>query len=477
MKNKFMATAAIVAILAATGAARADTSDIKTLKAQSAALKKQNAALEKRLNKLEKKQSQAQATQPAGQKPAAGDFVGMVTKGPLEVLTDEGPLCWKGICVFGTFDVGAGWASHGAPVNGDLYFGNVAVNKANNNAYFGVVPSGLSQTTVGIKGSEELLPGLAGIFKASTGINPQSGQLANAPGSLYQNNGVATLNQSVNADGTRGGQAFNDELYVGLASKEFGQVTFGRQQTLSLEMLKAYDPAGYSYNYSLIGLSGKPVAGGGVTDDGRIDDTIKYKIAYGPVHFGAMYKFADGSAGEGAFSTPASATNCGGTATLQNNCHTNNYAYQFDGGFTYGALNVDVVGGHFNQTLTYGVNTAAYAGTQLLTGTAADTNDIMVAANYTYNQFKFFAGWAHDILSNPKDPVGIGANIGQGDYQISAATNNKYPNTWLLDTVWGGVKYAYDPKTEFTVSYYHQFQNSFGYGPGAGTAKHRDRPA
>ncbi len=143
----------------------------------------------------------------------------MVTKGPLDVITDEGPICWHGVCVFGTFDVGAGWASHGAPVNGDLYFGNVAVNKANNNAYFGVVPSGLSQTTVGIKGSEELLPGLAGIFKASTGINPQSGQLANAPGSLYQNNGVATLNQSLNADGTRGGQAFNDELYVGLASK------------------------------------------------------------------------------------------------------------------------------------------------------------------------------------------------------------------------------------------------------------------
>jgi cell division protein FtsB len=60
MKNKFMAAAAVVAILTATGA-QAQTADIATLKAQSVALKKQNAALEARLNKLEKEQVKTSA--------------------------------------------------------------------------------------------------------------------------------------------------------------------------------------------------------------------------------------------------------------------------------------------------------------------------------------------------------------------------------------------------------------------------------
>jgi len=36
------------------------------------------------------------------------------------------------------------------------------------------------------------------------------------------------------------------------------------------------------------------MAGGGDTEDTRWDDALKYRLTYGPVHFGAMYKFADG---------------------------------------------------------------------------------------------------------------------------------------------------------------------------------------
>ena len=57
-----------------------------------------------------------------------------------------------------------------------------------------------------------------------------------------------------------------------------------------------YDPAGGAYSFSYIGYNGT-MAGGGGTEDTRWDDTLKYRVAYGPVHFGAMYKFADGSGG------------------------------------------------------------------------------------------------------------------------------------------------------------------------------------
>ena len=94
----------------------------------------------------------------------------------------------------------------------------------------------------------------------------------------------------------RAGQAFNDELYAGASSTYFGTLTFGRQRSLGTDAMLAYDPAGGAYSFSYIGYNGT-MAGGGDTEDTRWDEAIKYRIAYGPFHFGAMYKFADGSGG------------------------------------------------------------------------------------------------------------------------------------------------------------------------------------
>ncbi len=367
----------------------------------------------------------------------------------LDPFGDYGPLTWNGITLFGTIDVGGGWASHAAPINSDLYFGNVAVAKMNNHAMTNVVPSGLSQTGVGIKASHELFGDVSGVVMASTGINPQSFHLANAPGSLADNNGIALANQSLNADGTRGGQAFNDELYAGLSSKMLGQITFGRQKSISNETMAAYDPAGYSYNYSIIGLSGTPVAGGGVTDDGRLDNALKYKVTVGPVRFGALYKFADRSAGM-----------CGAIA-----CADHNDAVQANLGASLGALNLDVVGGHFNQAVTYSaLATGVFTPVDTLAAKAYDTSDVMVGANYTWNQFKFFAGYAWDLYHNAKDPIGVGADSGQGGYWASTVTVPALSvgqQAKVLQTVWTGVKYSYDPKTEITLSYYHEGQNNY----------------
>ncbi len=309
MKNNFMAAAAVVAILTATGA-HAQTADIAALKAQSAALKKQNAALEARLNKLEKQQV-AQAKQaPQGGQPASTAFMAAdlsSVKGlpiPQCALPSlEGPLTFCGITIFGTVDAGLAYASNGLPINSKLYLGDALNSKFAHGSYFGVNPNGLSVSTVGIKGSEEILPGLSGVFMASTNINPQSGQLANAAGSIIDNNGLNRNSYSNLGDGSRGGQAFNDQLYVGLASKDFGQLTFGRHRSLTTDLVGAYDPTGGASNYGLIGYSGTYVAGLGNTENGRWDNSFKYRVEF-PVfadglttRFGAMYKFADGNGG------------------------------------------------------------------------------------------------------------------------------------------------------------------------------------
>ena len=276
----------MLAVMTATGAAYATPAEIAALKAQSAALKKQNAALEARLNRLEKQRlAQARQPQPAGQAqgaPAATSFMAAdlsSIKGPLGCALPslDGPLTFCGITLFGTVDAGLGWVSHGLPENGQNYEGQSLINKFTNHAHFGIAQNNLSQTTLGVKGETEILPGVSGVFMASTGINPQSGQLANMPGTLVSNQGLNRANYSFSGDGGRGGQAFNDQLFVGLSSKEFGQLTFGRHRCFSTDMIGAYDPAGGAYAFSPIGFNGQLLAGLGATEDARWDNSLKYR--------------------------------------------------------------------------------------------------------------------------------------------------------------------------------------------------------
>ena len=484
MKTKLMAAVAVVALVSAAGVAKADSADeLKALKAQSAALKKQNAELEKRLAKIEKQQAKEQA-QFARQPLAApaNSYMADLSSIKSGLLEGDGPLTWHGITVFGTFDTGISYATHGAPNSGGFYAGDILMQKFYNGAQWSMAPSGLSQTTLGIKGEEELMPGLAGVFYASTGINPQSGQLANAPGSQVANNGLPLGSQSMNIDGTRGGQAFNDQLYVGVSSKTFGELTFGRHKSFSNDLLAVYDPAGGGYDYSPIGYSGTPVAGLGETDLGRQDETLKYLVHF-PVlysgldtHFGAMYKFANGNAGLGTAPTTFANNSCGGTIAAPLPCKLNNNGYQFDLGGKYAGFELDGVFSHYNQALTYG--TFGYGstytvpvsglvlpalGAQGLVGTVADITSFMIAGKYTWNQFKFYAGYANDHYSDPSNPEGFGATTGQGDYPAYVVVNNAFLfHNKVFQTEWVGVKYAFNSQTDFTAAYYHESQNNFG---------------
>src|SRR5271154_1355692 len=213
-----------------------------------------------------------------------------------EFATTDCALTWHGITLYGAYDVGAGWVSHGLPVNGYNYEGESLVNRNGFQHRFLVAPNNLQQTGLGVRGKEEFLPGWSVVFNASTGINPNSGLLANASLTDINNNGLPRASYSEAIDGARAGQPFNDEFYAGISSKLFGTLTFGRQRALGTDAMLLYDPAGGSYAFSYIGYNGT-MAGGGDTENSRWDDAVKYRITYGPVHFGAMYKFVNGSGG------------------------------------------------------------------------------------------------------------------------------------------------------------------------------------
>jgi predicted porin len=394
-----------------------------------------------------------------------------------EFFATDCPLTWHGITLYGTYDVGVGWVSHGLPENAYNYEGESLVNRNANHSQFLIAPNNLSQTGLGIRGKEEFMHDWFVVFNASTGINPQSGQLANASATDFINNGLPRGNYSEAIDGARAGQTFNDEFLGGVSSTYLGTLTFGRQRALGTDAMLAYDPAGGSYAFSYIGYNGT-MAAGGDTEDTRWDDAVKYRLTYGPVHFGAMYKFVDGSGG----CYSASATWTAATCTPE---AANNSAYGFDLGAEYDNFSVDVVFQQYNQAISVlnpllgpqsrsapyqstlnSINTNPVTGANLigtantLYGIVTDNTAVMVAAKYTWQPFKFFGGYEHILQNNPATPLGVGASD-QGGYILSGVEDNNLDSSKIVQIWWTGVKYAIDSKTEITLSYYEQLQNDF----------------
>src|SRR5579862_3272699 len=261
-----------------------------------------------------------------------------------EFATTDCALTWHGITLYGAYDVGFGWVSHGLPENGYNYEGESLVNRNGYQHRFLVAPNNLSQTGLGIRGKEQFAQGWFVVFNGSTGINPQSGLLANASATDTMNNGLPRKSYSIAIDGARAGQPFNDQFYGGISSTRFGELTFGRQRSLGTDAMLLYDPASGAYAFSYIGYNFF-IDDTANTENSRWDDAVKYRIADGPVHFGAMYKFADGSGGCFSASTTWTSANC-----APQSAHNN--AYGFDLGGEYKKFFADLVFQQYNQAIS-----------------------------------------------------------------------------------------------------------------------------
>ena len=410
------------------------------------------------------------------------------TSEPAAATPPSDSLTWKGITLYGAYDVGLGWVSHGLPENGYNYEGESLVNRNGYQHRFLIAPNNLQQTGFGIRGKEQFQPGWYAVFNASTGINPQSGLLANASRTDIINNGLPRSSYSEAIDGARAGQPFNDEYYGGISSDKYGTVTFGRQRSLGTDVMLQFDPAQGSYAFSYIGYNGT-MAGGGDTEDSRWDEAVKYKVTYGPAHLAAMYKFADGNGGcylpppppvTNPVTPPAPFT--AATCTPET---AHNNAYAGDIGSTYRKFSGDLVYQHYNQAIsvlnpllgpqslaapyqstTDSVNTTQMTGGNLipasdtLYGIVTDNNAVLATAKYTAAKFRVYGGFEYIWLNNPHNPLGVGASD-QGGYFLSGVEDNNEDTERILRIWWTGVKYAVDAKTDITFAWYEQLQNDF----------------
>ena len=140
------------------------------------------------------------------------------------------------------------------------------IQKGSNKSSWNLSNSNLNQSRIGLKGAEDLGDGWTGVFKLETGINPSGGNIVDGLKTLTQNNGVPQNQQNAFADSSHAGQIFNRAAYVGVSNDKFGTLTGGRQNTLQTDLIGTYDPLYNGYGFSLIGFSGTAAGSGSTED-------------------------------------------------------------------------------------------------------------------------------------------------------------------------------------------------------------------
>ncbi|MGC2122996.1 MAG: porin [Xanthobacteraceae bacterium] len=372
------------------------------------------------------------------------------------------PLSWYGITVYGTVDMGVTWQSHGAPFNGTSVVGQeYLISKNSNRALWGLAPNGLSQSNIGIKGSEPVAPGWAFVFDLEAGFNPYSLQFANGPGSVAENAGVPLTNQSSNADSSRAGQFYNSVGYAGFSSPTYGTLTVFRQNSLTLDGVLAYDPLGGSYAFSPIGYQGT-TCGVGDTEDCRFSTSVKYRVSVGQLRAAALWQF-------------------GGYG--QNNGSDGAWQGQIGGdipNLAGGSLSLDAIYSYVKDAVSIGLAGNPLVGgvpvspflPQILTATISDDTSVMLLARYTNGPLKLFGGYEWIQYAPPSDPQTAFTDISGSALCIGCAAfnNTNISNTAfsgpafsdkVLQVFWGGTKYAVTDSLDVMAAYYHYGQNNF----------------
>ncbi len=376
-------------------------------------------------------------------------------------------LTWNGITLYGIVDVGLSYETHGTPVN-DYFPAGIEniIQKNSNGSVTGVTPNNLSQSRIGLSGNEPLAGDWAGVFRVETYFNPQSGDISDALKSLTQNNGRALNVQTTNVDSSIAGQTFG-VAYAGFSSPTIGSFTFGRQLTTLADGISKYDALYASNAFSLIGFSGT-TAGGGDTEDRRLDQMVKYVGKYDWAHLGALYQFG-GSRG------------------------STNTAYQFSVGGEFAGASVDAYYAKKYDAVAVSALSAAQVGdltvtgtppvpgplagsgltvSNSLSGTVSDNTTYGIMGLYAIEAFKFFAGYEHIKFANPNDPYSAGQDI-IGGYKLAFVNNTAYTDNKVLQVYWAGLRYSVTPDFDLGASYYGYSQNSFATGANAGCSSNK----
>lgn len=366
-------------------------------------------------------------------------------------VTGEDALTWHGLTLYGVIDLGLQYETHGAPFSDyrPAASGNI-VQKNSRESVFGVLPSNMGQSRVGVQGLTWLNDDWGGVFRLETFFNPQSAHLADSLKSLTLNNGLTPATSSVGLDGSSAGQALQT-AFAGLKSKRFGTLTFGRQLTLLTEGTVKYDPNYDSSAFGLLGASGA-YQGGGSTEDKRLDSMLKYSATFDDVvHLGVLYKFAESSgSARTAVQVMAGAEHAGLSVD----------AY-------YSTIDDAVVASSLSAAQVAKLPKLGYPEATSVSATVSDNTVYALMGSYTLRPAKFFLGVENIRFANPSHPLAAGFR-GLGGYTLAFVNNGAYPEPKILNVYWGGARYTPIPHLDLAAAFYGVHQSAYGTGKQAG---------
>lgn len=383
----------------------------------------------------------------------------LILAGAVHAENPENPLTWKGFTLYGTVDVGASYQSHGRPQN-DYYSAGVYYfpNKAATDSSAQLSSNGLSQSVLGVRGQWEFAQGWSGLFKLESAINPTSFQLTDSQKALTQNNGKPITHQEAAADNSLTG-LFSMAMYAGIKSDTFGMVTVGRQNTPLKDNIFKYDPLGNAAAFSAFGAFGTP-AGGGSTENARLNDSIRYQHAISNIRLDAIYAGQNSSQGGKAWQL-ALGGKFGGLSV------DGVYAEK-KGALVAASLGIDGTAATSVRWLNLAHAAAGYSyatpGTvsidNALAGTASDNKAWGLFAKYEFGAPVVYAGYERITYSNPSSPRSAGFDS-IGGYTFAVVNNGAYATDKVLDVAWLGAKYQFNPKLNLMGAVYHYHQNSY----------------
>ena len=356
---------------------------------------------------------------------------------------EECPLTWNGITLYGTIDMGAGYQTHGAPFN-DVYPNGVEelISKNSNGPRYVLLPNGLGQSNVGVKGNEPIAGGWSVLFNLQNGFDPYPLQRANGPKSLVQNNAAPLDAQSANGDSSRAGQLFNTIAYAGFSHPTYGTLTAGRQDSLILDGLSAYDPMAVAPAFSVIGTS-NTVAGAGDTEDARYETSVQYRVNVGALRLVGLYQFGGYDQGNGS-----------------------NGAVDVQVGGDFGGFSFDAVGSKVKDA----VSLSNFGESPLPSGVAmndlkatlSDNTSGVIMLRYACGAAKLYSGFEYILFRNPTDayPEGF-TTIGNYNVLPGYVNSTAYDNNKILRVFWTGAKYAVHDNVDVAAAFYHYDQNDY----------------
>lgn len=186
--------------------------------------------------------------------------------------------------LYGILDIGYGHATHALPINDNLpqgFYPGLRQNSTYSSSQNDWFSGGLSQNRIGIKADTGLFDfantKVKAVLNLETGFNPLGFELYNGARSLVQNSGTSLTqrNQSISNESSQNGQFFNRLANVGLSFDQYGTATFGLNTNTFKDIIGNYDPVNAD-NFSALGQSGTIGGSGGVSENQRLHNSLKY---------------------------------------------------------------------------------------------------------------------------------------------------------------------------------------------------------